>query len=181
MRLIDYLLLAIVAVCAVIAWRVWRRAMKKGGCCGSGCTGNCAQCGRNCDCKIDKSKASQIREALLFLCVWPRSQLRNMRRVSVLPDQGREIVRAQPHGGRVVVRVHADEPRLSEKRGVEVELQCCKSAYEPVAYRPALILPASSTPTENGETRCGALWESGTAARRFRPETRLGFRRAPAI
>ena len=24
MRLIDYLLLAIVAVCAVIAWRVWR-------------------------------------------------------------------------------------------------------------------------------------------------------------
>ena len=37
MRLIDYLLLAIVAVCAVIAWRVWRRAMKKGGCCGSGC------------------------------------------------------------------------------------------------------------------------------------------------
>ena len=30
MRLIDYLLLAIVAVCAVIAWRVWHRAMKKG-------------------------------------------------------------------------------------------------------------------------------------------------------
>ena len=29
MRLIDYLLLAIVAVCAVIAWRVWCRAMKK--------------------------------------------------------------------------------------------------------------------------------------------------------
>lgn len=50
------------------------------------------------------------------------SQLCNMHRVSVLPDQGREIVRAQPHGGRVVVRVHADELRLSEKRGVEVEL-----------------------------------------------------------
>lgn len=31
MRLIDYLLLAVVAVCAVIAFRVWRRAMKKGG------------------------------------------------------------------------------------------------------------------------------------------------------
>ena len=29
MRLIDYLLLAIVAVCAVIAFRVWRRAMKR--------------------------------------------------------------------------------------------------------------------------------------------------------
>ena len=54
MRLIDYLLLAIVAVCAVIAWRVWHRAMKKGGCCGSGCTDNCAQCGRNCDCKKEK-------------------------------------------------------------------------------------------------------------------------------
>lgn len=48
MRLIDYLLLAIVAVCAVIAWRVWRRAMKKGGCCGGSCTGNCAQCGHPC-------------------------------------------------------------------------------------------------------------------------------------
>ena len=41
---LDYILLAI----------VWRRAMKKGGCCGSGCTGNCAQCGRNCDCKKEK-------------------------------------------------------------------------------------------------------------------------------
>ena len=51
MRLIDYLLLAVVAVCAVIAFRVWRRAMKKGG---SGCTDNCAQCGRNCDCKKEK-------------------------------------------------------------------------------------------------------------------------------
>ena len=48
MQLIDYLLLAIVAVCAVIAFRVWRRAMKKGGCCGSGCTGNCAQCTHHC-------------------------------------------------------------------------------------------------------------------------------------
>ena len=48
MRLIDYLLLAIVAVCAVIAWRVWRRAMKKGGCCASGCTGSCAQCTHRC-------------------------------------------------------------------------------------------------------------------------------------
>ena len=54
MRLIDYLLLAIVAVCAVIAWRVWRRAMKTDLCCGSGCTGNCAQCGRTCDCKKEK-------------------------------------------------------------------------------------------------------------------------------
>lgn len=48
MRLIDYLLLAVVAVCAVIAFRVWHRAMKNGGCCGSGCTGNCAQCTHHC-------------------------------------------------------------------------------------------------------------------------------------
>lgn len=54
MRLIDYLLLAIVAVCAVIAFRVWRSAMKKGGCCGSGCTGNCAQCSRHCGDKTKK-------------------------------------------------------------------------------------------------------------------------------
>ena len=39
MRALDYILLAIVAVCAVIAWRVW---------CGGNCTGNCAQCGRAC-------------------------------------------------------------------------------------------------------------------------------------
>lgn len=45
---LDYILLAIVAVCAVIAWRVWRRTMKKGGCCGGNCTGDCAQCGRAC-------------------------------------------------------------------------------------------------------------------------------------
>ena len=48
MRALDYILLAIVAVCAVIAWRVWRRTMKKGGCCGGNCTGSCAQCGRAC-------------------------------------------------------------------------------------------------------------------------------------
>ena len=48
MRALDYILLAIVAVCAVIAWRVWWRTMKKGGCCGGNCTGNCAQCGRAC-------------------------------------------------------------------------------------------------------------------------------------
>ena len=48
MRALDYILLAIVAVCAVIAWRVWRRTMKKGGCCDGNCTGNCAQCGRAC-------------------------------------------------------------------------------------------------------------------------------------
>lgn len=54
MCLIDYLLLAIVAVCAVIAFRVWRRTMKKGGCCGSSCTGNCAQCGRHCGDKTKK-------------------------------------------------------------------------------------------------------------------------------
>ena len=48
MRALDYILLAIVAVCAVIAWCVWRRTKKKGGCCGGNCTGNCAQCGRAC-------------------------------------------------------------------------------------------------------------------------------------
>ena len=54
MRLIDYLLLAIVAVCAVIAWRVWRRAMKKGGCCVRVSTGTSAQCGRSWDCTKEK-------------------------------------------------------------------------------------------------------------------------------
>ncbi len=48
MGLLDYILLAIVAVCAVIAFRVWHRAMKKGGCCGGSRTGNCAQCAHHC-------------------------------------------------------------------------------------------------------------------------------------
>ena len=75
MRLIDYLLLAIVAVCAVIAWRVWHHTMKKGGCCGSGCTGNCAQCGRNCDCKKEKSIKQGFPNSgsLAFLCVCARA------------------------------------------------------------------------------------------------------------
>ena len=54
MRLIDYLLLAIVAVCAVIAWRLWRPAMKNGRCCGRGGPRNSAPWGRNCDCKKEK-------------------------------------------------------------------------------------------------------------------------------
>ena len=54
MRLIDYLLLAVVAVCAVIAWRVWHRAMKKGGCCGSGCASKCAQGSLHCEDKTKK-------------------------------------------------------------------------------------------------------------------------------
>lgn len=48
----------------------------------------------------------------------------------MLTDQGREIVRAQPHGGRVVVRVHADEPRHGEKRGVEIELHLALGVVE---------------------------------------------------
>ena len=67
---LDYILLAIVAVCAVIAWRVWRRAMKKGGCCGSGCTGNCAQCGRNCDGKQEKGIKLGCRIGAALLVGW---------------------------------------------------------------------------------------------------------------
>ena len=48
MRALDYILLAIVAVCAGIAWRGWRRPMKKGGCGGGNCTRHSAQCGRAC-------------------------------------------------------------------------------------------------------------------------------------
>ena len=62
MHLADYILLAIVAVCAVIAWRVWRRTMKKGGCCGGNCTGNCAQCGRACAHKPKKVTAAHERK-----------------------------------------------------------------------------------------------------------------------
>lgn len=53
----------------------------------------------------------------------------------MLTDQGREIVRAQPHGGRVVVRVHADEPRRGEKRGVEIELHLALGVVEQAERR----------------------------------------------
>ena len=63
---LDYILLAIVAVCAVIAWRVWRRTMKKMNLLRRGAAG------------VDEpSKASRIREALLF-CVQQENAQKNM-------------------------------------------------------------------------------------------------------
>lgn len=65
----------------------------------------------------------------------PCSQLRNVHRISVLLDQSREIVRAQPHGGRVVVRVHAEEPRRGEKRFVEIKLRLALCIVEQAERR----------------------------------------------
>ena len=48
MKLLDIVILLIVAVLLVLAWRT---AHKKGGCScgsGSGCCGDCAHCGSNC-------------------------------------------------------------------------------------------------------------------------------------
>lgn len=58
-----------------------------------------------------------------------------MHRVSVLADQGREIVRVQPHGGRIVVRMHADEPRRGKKCGVEIELHLALCIVEQAERR----------------------------------------------
>ena len=54
MNIWDIVIVAILVL--VIAGAVFTiiKRKKKGGCCGSGCTGNCAQCGRNCDCKKEK-------------------------------------------------------------------------------------------------------------------------------
>ena len=53
----------------------------------------------------------------------------------MLLDQSREIVRAQPHGGRVIVRVHADEPRRGEKRFVEIKLRLALGVVEQAERR----------------------------------------------
>ena len=47
MRLRDYILLAVVAALAYLAFRVWRGKAKRGGCCG-GCSGDCAHCASQC-------------------------------------------------------------------------------------------------------------------------------------
>lgn len=45
MGALDWLLLAAVGLAAAQAWRVWRRALKSGGCaCGGGYGGDCARC-----------------------------------------------------------------------------------------------------------------------------------------
>lgn len=48
MNALDWILLAIVAVCAVIAFRIWRKSVKRGGCCGGGCDGCCEHCSQSC-------------------------------------------------------------------------------------------------------------------------------------
>lgn len=48
MGTLDWLLLGIVAACAVLAWRTWRKSLKSGGCCGAGCGGDCAHCAAHC-------------------------------------------------------------------------------------------------------------------------------------
>ena len=45
MRALDYILLAVIALCAFFAFRTWRKALKSGDCCGhGGCNGDCAHC-----------------------------------------------------------------------------------------------------------------------------------------
>ena len=49
MRALDYILLAVIALCALLAFRTWRKALKSGDCCGhGGCSGDCAHCGAAC-------------------------------------------------------------------------------------------------------------------------------------
>lgn len=47
MRLRDYILLAVVAALAYLAFRVWCGKVRRGDCCG-GCSGNCAHCASQC-------------------------------------------------------------------------------------------------------------------------------------
>lgn len=42
MSWLDYVLLALVAICAARAFGVWRRSMNSGNCCG--CSGDCTHC-----------------------------------------------------------------------------------------------------------------------------------------
>lgn len=49
----DYVLLALVAICAARAFGVWRRSMKSGNCCG--CSGDCTHCTARCGRCEDKN------------------------------------------------------------------------------------------------------------------------------
>lgn len=44
----DWLLLGVVAVCAVFAWRTWRKSLRRGGCACGGCGGSCERCPSGC-------------------------------------------------------------------------------------------------------------------------------------
>ena len=53
----DYVLLALVAICAARAFGVWRRSMKSGNCClCCGCSGDCTHCTARCGHCEDKNK-----------------------------------------------------------------------------------------------------------------------------
>ena len=47
MRLRDYILLAVVAALAYLAFHAWRGKVRRGDCCG-GCSGDCAHCASHC-------------------------------------------------------------------------------------------------------------------------------------
>ena len=55
MSWLDYVLLALVALCAVWAFKIWRRSMKSGNCCG--CSGDCAHCTARCSHCEDKKES----------------------------------------------------------------------------------------------------------------------------
>lgn len=61
----DYVLLALVAICAARAFGVWRRSMKSGNCCG--CSGDCTHCTARCGRCEDKTNRNTNRCSGLFL------------------------------------------------------------------------------------------------------------------
>ena len=63
MRALDYILLAVIALCAFFAFRTWRRALKSGDCCGhGGCNGDCAHCGAACGKHKNKNTKGAVKE-----------------------------------------------------------------------------------------------------------------------
>lgn len=59
-----------------------------------------------------------------------RSELHHVDGSSVIPEYGQKCFRVQPYGGRVFVRVDADQPRSLQKGFVQKKLNAARGVIQ---------------------------------------------------